>query len=123
MLNEYWRVEAMKEDLKSKSPAPAGQRLIETQNKDNHFVNQYQIVYQSFLERPKTMLQVFIETGILRANICRYIADMEDKGLIQVIRKGYCPYTHFMAGFYSTDKALFNKSNVQQLNLFDNGGI
>ncbi|MDR1644784.1 MAG: hypothetical protein LBS05_03010 [Tannerellaceae bacterium] len=91
--------------------------------KDNHFVSQYQTVYQSFKERPKTMLQVSIETGILRANICRYIADMEEKGYIQVIRKGYCPYTQFRAGFYSTDEALFTKSNVVQLNLFGDGGI
>jgi hypothetical protein len=84
---------------------------------------QYQIVYQSFEECPKTMLQVFIESGILRANICRYVADMERKGLIQVIRKGYCPYTHAVAGFYSTDKALFIKSAVSQLNLFEDGGI
>jgi hypothetical protein len=87
--------------------------------KDNHFVSQYQIVYQSFKERPKTMLQVSIETGILRANICRYIADMEEKEHIQVIRKGYCPYTHCRAGFYSTDEALFTKPDVSQLNLFD----
>jgi hypothetical protein len=43
-------------------------------DKDNHFVSQYQTFYQFFKERPKTMLQVSIETGILRANICRYIA-------------------------------------------------
>ena len=32
----------------------------ETQDKDNHFVSQYQIVYQSFLERPKTTLRIFV---------------------------------------------------------------
>jgi len=93
----------------------------ETQDKDNHFVSQYKTVYHSFMEHPKTMLMVSIETGILRANICRYVATMEEKGQIQVIRKGYCPYTHFMAGFYSTDETLFAKSHVQQLTLFDNG--
>jgi len=92
----------------------------EMQDKDKHFVSQYKTVYQSFKERPKTMLTVSVETGILRANICRYIATMEEKGQIRVIRKGYCPYTRFIAGFYSTDEALFVKSNVQQLNLFDN---
>lgn len=91
--------------------------------KDTHFASQFKTVYQSFKELPKTMLQVSIETGILRANICRYIAEMEEKGQIQVIRKGYCPYTHFRAGFYSTDEALFSKPNVSQLNLFDYGGI
>jgi len=92
----------------------------EKQNKDNHFVSQYKTVYQSFKERPKTMLMVSLETGILRANICRYIAEMEEKGQIQVIRKDYCPYTHFVAGFYSTNEALFTKSKVKQLDLFDN---
>ena len=91
------------------------------QDKGNHFVSQYKTVYQSFKERPKTMLEVSIQTGVLRANICRYVATMEEKEQIGVIRKGYCPYTHFKAGFYSTDEALFAKSHVQQLNLFDNG--
>ena len=93
----------------------------DTHNKGTHFVNQYQIVYQSFRQRPKTMLQVSIETGILRANICRYVANMEEKGLIQEVYTGLCPFTRFHAGFYSTDKALFHKQDVQQLNLFDNG--
>jgi hypothetical protein len=94
-----------------------------TQNKGTDFQTQYKIVYQSFKERPKTMLEVFLMTGILRANICRYVADMERKGLIKLIRKGYCPYTHCVAGFYSTDEALFAKSIISQLNLFDDGGI
>ncbi|MDR2824355.1 MAG: hypothetical protein LBB41_04050 [Prevotellaceae bacterium] len=105
--------------MKTEKAAQAA--IPETQDKDNHFASQYKTVYQSFKEHPKTMLQVSIETGILRANICRYTAEMEDKGHIQVIRKGYCPYTHFVAGFYSTDEALFTKLDVSQLNLFDNG--
>ena len=108
-------------DLKSKSPTPDRQGLSETQCKDNHFVSQYKIVYQSFKECPKTMLMASIETGILRANICRYIATMEEKEQIQVIRKGHCPFTKFRAGFYSTDETLFKKTHFQQLNLFDNG--
>jgi hypothetical protein len=92
-------------------------------DKDSHFQTQYQIVYQAFKERPKTMLEVSIETGILRANICRYIAEMEKHKQIQIIRKGYCLHTHFMAGFYSTDEALFIKPTVSQLNLFDYGRI
>lgn len=94
----------------------------ETLDKDKHFRNQYQIVYQSFKEHPKTRLQVSVETGILRANICRYVAEMDKKGLIQVIRKGNCPYTHFTAEFLSTDKRLFRKQNVGQLNLFSSYG-
>ena len=91
------------------------------EGKDNHFVSQYQTVYQSFKERPKTMLEASLETGILRANICRYIAEMEDKGQIQVIRKELCPFTHFRAGFYSTNEALFHRPAAVQLKLFDDG--
>jgi hypothetical protein len=69
------------------------------------------------------MLEVSLETGILRANICRYVADMKEKGYIQAIREGYCPHTHFRAGFYSTDNSLFAKPDVQQLSLFDYGRL
>ncbi|MDR1584203.1 MAG: hypothetical protein LBS55_13285 [Prevotellaceae bacterium] len=105
--------------MKEKEKAAITAAPAEPRHKDNHFAPQYEAVYKSFKERPKTMLQASIETGILRANICRYIADMEEKGYIQVIRKGRCPYTRFRAGFYSTDEALFTKSHVVQLNLFD----
>lgn len=37
----------------------------------------------------------------------------------QVVRKGFCPHTHFRAGYYSTNKELFIKPEVSQLNLFD----
>lgn len=101
----------MKKDYNNAAPK-------QMQSEDTHFLNQYQIVYQAFKECPKTMLQVSIETGILRANICRYIADMEDKGLIQVIYKSLCPFTNFQAGFYSTDEELFRNVD-KQLSLFE----
>lgn len=104
---------------KTESPAgKQGQSL--DQHKDKDFRTQYQITYQAFRNAPKTMLQVSIETGILRANICRYIAEMLEKGQIQVTRRGLCPFTHFRAGFYSTDPALFPNSDNQPT-LFDNG--
>ena len=43
------------------------------QDKVSDFLFQKQRVYRSFKEKPKTMLQVSQETGIYRANICRYI--------------------------------------------------
>ena len=97
-----------------KAPAGAG-----TRDKDSNFVSQYKATHQCFKEKPKTMLTVSIELGVLRANICRYIATMEKKGLIQEIREGLCPYTHCMAGFYTTDESLFKNPNVKQPCLFD----
>ena len=87
--------------------------------KDSDFRTQYQIVYQSFAERPKTMLDVFLETGILRANICRYVADMEDKGLIQLLYKKDDRHTRNKAGYYTTDKSLFRAVDDKQLKLWE----
>lgn len=87
--------------------------------KDSGFRSQYQIVYQSFKERPNTMLDVFLETGILRANICWYVADMEDKGLIQLLYKMDDVHTKFKAGYYTTDKILFREVEDKQLKLWE----
>lgn len=87
--------------------------------KDMDFRTQYQIVYQSFLERPKTMLDVFLQTGILRANVCRYVADMEDKGIIQLLYKKEDVHTKAKAGYYTTDKALFKQIKDKQYNLWE----
>jgi len=88
--------------------------------KGSDISTQYQTVYQSFKERPKTMLDVSLETGILRANICRYVANMEDKELIQLLYKTEDEHTRSKAGYYTTDKTLFRKdNNQQQLNLWE----
>lgn len=88
-------------------------------DKDSDFRTQYQIVHQSFKERPKTMLDVSLETGILRANICRYVADMENKGIIQLLYKTGDEHTKFTAGYYTTDESLFRKKDDKQLKLWE----
>ena len=93
--------------------------LPNDKGKDNEFRLQYQIVYQSFNERPKTMLDVSLETGILRANICRYVANMKDKGLIQLLYKKNDQHTKFTAGYYTTDKRLFREINNRQYKLWE----
>ncbi|KAA6335655.1 hypothetical protein EZS27_016128 [termite gut metagenome] len=106
--------------MAEKKKSPAGQQGQKLDNKDNHFRTQYQTVYESFLEKPKTMFQVEIETGIPRPYICWYVRNMRKGESIQVVKKGCCPISKWDGvGFYSTDTALFNKLNVQ-LNLFDN---
>ena len=75
------------------------------------FHKQLKTVYNSFLESPKTMLQVAIETGILRANICRYVRTFRKLDKIAIVRIGYCPITKHKAGFYTTDPALFPSDN------------
>lgn len=61
-------------------------------------------------KKPKTMLSVAMETGIFRANICRYVAEMEGKGLIKLIYRAEDPITQRVAGYYSTNKEYFKET-------------
>lgn len=106
---------------KRKKVASTTTHSLNKHDKGNEFQAQYQTVFQSFKEHPKTMLDVSLETGILRANICRYVADMEDKGLIQLLYKAGDGNTKFTAGYYTTDKELFNQVGDRQLKLFGEG--
>ena len=94
-------------------------------DKGNEFRAQYQIACQYFKRRPKTMLDVSLEMGILRANNCRYVADMEDKKLIQLLYKMGDEHTKFIVGYCITNKDLFRKEDNQQFNLWreSNGRI
>lgn len=80
--------------------------VIFTGNKSkyNDFTGQKKIVYRAFSERPKTMLQVAIETNILRANLCRYLAKWKKQNKIELVKFGICPITKHRAGFYYTGK-------------------
>ena len=86
------------------------------QVKDNGFEAQKKIVFKSFHERPKTMLMVSNETGILRANICRYVAEWRGLSRIGATKKDYCKITKHLADYLTTNPDLFPKS--KQLNLF-----
>lgn len=72
-------------------------------NKGKDFIAQEKAVFESFYGRPKTMLEVSVETGILRANICRYLANWESSGQIKLIRSGFCSISLHKAGRYSTN--------------------
>jgi hypothetical protein len=78
------------------------------QGKGNYFQTQMKQVFVTFYMQPKTMLMVSIETGILRANICRYVAKWEKQNRIKVVRKGICPISKHRAGFYTTNPELFH---------------
>lgn len=75
-------------------------------NKDTKLKGQTRTVLASFSECPKTMLEVSLETGILRANICRYVAQSQKEGRLHLAYKGICPITRHPAGFYTTDFSL-----------------
>jgi hypothetical protein len=77
------------------------------QGKDKHFQAQMKRVFVAFYKQPKTMLAVSIETGILRANICRYVAKWRKENRICIVRKGICPISKHRAGLYTTNPDLF----------------
>ena len=81
--------------------------LHKRQVKGTVFQAQMKRVFAALYRQPKTMLMVSIETGILRANICRYVAEWGKENSIKVVRKGICPISKHRAGFYTTNTELF----------------
>lgn len=81
--------------------------LHKEHRKSTLFQGQMKRVFASFKQHPKTMLAVSVETGILRANICRYIAIWRKAGLVKVAKYGICPISKHRAGFYTTNQELF----------------
>ena len=81
--------------------------LHKGQGKSTHFQTQMKQVFVTFYRQPKTMLMVSIETSILRANVCRYVAKWEKQNVIRLARKGICPISKHRAGFYTTNPELF----------------
>lgn len=77
-------------------------------SKYKDFKGQMKRVHKSFSERPKTMLMVSVETGILRANLCRYLAKWKKQNKIELVKFGICPITKHRAGFYYTGKEVQN---------------
>lgn len=87
------------------------------QIKDTSFHNQYLLTKEAFFKKPCTMREVEVTTGVLRPNICRFVAMLRELGQIQLYKKSRCPYTKYIAGYYTTNPALFVEN--PQLYLFD----
>ena len=88
--------------------------LHKRQGKDKQFEVQMKRVFAAFKRKPSTMLMVSIETGILRANICRYVAKWQKSNSIHLLKQGLCKVSKHRAGYYTTDTELF----TQPLKLF-----
>ena len=88
--------------------------LHKGQGKDKHFEVQTKRVFAAFERKPSTMLMVSIETGVLRANICRYVAKWQKGNSIHLLNQGLCKVSKHLAGYYTTDTNLF----TQPLKLF-----
>ena len=78
------------------------------QGKNTHFQAQMKRVFAALYRQPKTMLMVSIETGILRANICRYVAEWKKQDCIKIVRFGICPISKSTGvQFLTTNPDLF----------------
>ena len=84
-----------------------GKPLHTKQGKGKNFEGQMIIVFDAFKRKPSTMLMVSIETGILRANICRYIAQWEKQGCIHILNQGICNVSKHRAKYYTSNIELF----------------
>lgn len=73
----------------------------------NHFKAQMETVFAAFYSRPQTMLMVSIQTGILRANICRYVAIWRKENRIRETQTTICPISKHRASFLTTNPDLF----------------
>ena len=71
--------------------------------------------FKAFRERPKTMMEVSTETGILRSNICRYVATFRKHKKIVEVKKARCPITKHEATFFSTDPDYFPTETQPEL--------
>lgn len=71
--------------------------------KDKKISGQERKTFQAFYSQPKTMLMVSVETGIERANICRYVATLRKQGRIFLVRNGICSISKHNAGYLTTN--------------------
>jgi len=85
--------------------------FLKGQGKDKKISGQMTKVFNAFSTQPKTMKMVSIQTGIDRANICRYVAEWKEQNSIQEVRKGLCRITKHRAAYLTTDPTLFNNVN------------
>jgi hypothetical protein len=86
------------------------------QNKDKYFEAQMKRVFAAFYQQPKTMLMVEVETGIMRPNICRYVAKWKKQNCIKIVSLSICPISR-RAGVQrlTTNPEVFPKSNQIQM--------
>jgi len=83
--------------------------LHRRQGKDKHFEVQMIRVFAALYRQPKTMLMVEVETGIMRSNICRYVAKWQKINSIHLLKQGLCKVSKHRAGYYTTDTNLFTQ--------------
>jgi hypothetical protein len=80
-----------------------------TQGKNSVFAAQMKIVFAAFRKAPKTMYMASVETGIERANICRYVAKWKRSQKLVIVKNDFCEISKYRADYYTTAPDLFTK--------------
>ncbi|MNQ40731.1 hypothetical protein D3C85_543920 [compost metagenome] len=90
--------------------------VIKRQDKYTLSTTQLKTIFHYLQNHTATASMVSEATGIPQKSICRYKRDLEKRGLLCEVRKGFCELTKFRAWFLTTNPDLFPKSN--QLKMF-----
>ena len=89
---------------------------LNLQYKDKQFQNQFKVTFEGFYNHPQTMKELSVNTGIDRANVCRYCRTMRIANCIAVCKKVYCTITKRLVNQYTTNPEMFPISS--QLKMF-----
>ncbi len=74
-------------------------------------------VYKAFTEKPMTMKEADVYTGVMRESICRYVNTLLKEGRLAILRKRKCTITGYpYVNEYTGNPDLFPQS--KQLKLF-----
>ena len=89
--------------------------IITTQNKDKVSTSQLKTIFNYLQSHTATASMVADATGVPQKSICRYKRDLQKKGLLYEVKKGFCELTKFRAWYLTTNPDLFPMSNQLQL--------
>ncbi len=68
---------------------------------------QKRLLWDALQGRPKTRMQLAVETGIMRSTICPIIYTWLDEGRIYITGRAPCPITGHKADFLTANRKLF----------------
>lgn len=85
---------------------------------NNRSTSQIQKVYKAFYDSPKTMKEVDVETGIMRANICRYCKTLVAQNKLFIVGKRRCKITKSRNVTIYTSNPDLVPNHPPQLSLF-----
>lgn len=96
-----------------KSLPPFDNSLFIGQSKDIHFEVQIIRVFETLKRIVSTMLMVAFRTGILKAKICCYVANLKKQYKIYLSNQGFCEISKHCKEYFTNDKYLFTQPLIQ----------